>query len=115
MRSSRLFFLRHNLNQVAAGIVEGGDHNAPGIRWRLYETHTLCHEPLVFGFDVVDREGGPWDAIVHKGLLERSHRGMDVRFERQLRPIRIFFGYQVIQACSPRGILCFNWKPSVSV
>ena len=57
MRSSRLIFLFHDLNQVAACIVEGGDNNTPGIGGRLYEPHAFRHETLVFSRDVVDRDG----------------------------------------------------------
>ena len=58
-RSSRLTFLLCDLDQVAARIVEYRGNDRPEVCWRLYESHTSCRETLVFGFDVVDREGGP--------------------------------------------------------
>ena len=67
-RSSRLTFLLCDLDQVAARIVEYRGNDSPEICWRLHESHTSCHETLVFGFDVVDREGGPGDTVLHKLL-----------------------------------------------
>ncbi len=92
-RSSRLTFLLCDLDQVAARIVEYRGNDRPEVCWRLYESHTSCRETLVFGFDVVDREGGTGDTVLHKRPLERTDRGMVIRLKQQLHPLRSFLGY----------------------
>ena len=47
----------------------------------------------MFGFDVVDREGGPGNTVLHERPLERTRRGMGIGLEHQLRPLRSFLGY----------------------
>ena len=74
-RSLRLGFLLLDLDQVSTRIVEYRGDDWPEVCWRLYESHTFCHETLVFGLHVVDREGGTGDPVLHNRLQERTDRG----------------------------------------
>ena len=86
------FFL-YDLDQVAARIVEHRSNDSPEVCWRLYESHTSGCETLMFGFDVVDREGSTGDTVLHKRPLERTDRGMLIRLKQQFRPLWSFLGY----------------------
>ena len=65
LRSLRLTLLLCDLDQVAAGIVENCGNNTSEVCWRLHESHTSCHETLVLGSDIVDREGGTRDPVLY--------------------------------------------------
>ena len=113
-----LGFLLLDLDEVAAGVVEDRGDDGPEVGWGLDEFHTCCHETLVFGLHVVDGEGGAGDSVRHNRLQVRTDRGMGVWLKQKLGTFRYLPGSgdtTVIQAYSPRGMLCLSWKPSVSV
>ena len=91
--SSRLTFHLCDSDQVAARTVEYRGNDSPKVCWRLYESRTSRHEMVVFSFDIVDREGGPGDTVLHQHPLGRTGRGMGIGLEQQLRPLRSLLGY----------------------
>ncbi len=81
----------------------------------LGELDTQAAQALGLLVGVSDREGGERDPVGGQRFLEQPDRGMGVRFEYQLRPLRIFRGTTVSQRSSPSGISVFLTKPSTSV
>ena len=115
-RSLGLGFLLLDLDQVAACVVEDCGDYWPEVCWRLYELHTFCLETLVFGLHVVDREGGAGDSRPRQA----PSRTDGPRDGHQAQagtpsPSGSSGDTTVIQAYSPKGMLCLSWKPSVSV
>jgi len=79
----------HDLDEIAASVVEHGRGHLPHRDWRLREAHTEAREPPMLRRDIVDREGSEGDAVRQQGRLERLRGRMRIGLEHELDAVRI--------------------------